>query len=274
MQLARASKSLEREIWVNRGIIRSFVRRELRSRFAGSALGVFWSVIQPLLILLLYIIVFSTLTRGGNFSVRGHIVSYALFLCPAILAWNWFSESLLGACSSITHNSTLIKKVHFPAGVLPLSALITGLVPFVATMLVFLVFALWAGGVPYRLWLLLPPVMCLQFALMIGLAYLLAALNVFLRDTIHVLTALIQFLFWGSPIVYSQETLTSNLPWTRIWFAINPIAHLMDVYRDILLAGRLPSPGSILYLLFVSIIAYQAGKALFTRGRRFFPDEV
>lgn len=265
---------METELWQNRRLLRSFVRRELHTRFAGSAIGVYWSIIHPLLVLLLYIVVFSTLVKGGRFSLHGHVVNYALFLCPALLAWNWFTESMSGACNSIVQNGAMIKKVQFPTAILPVSPLISGIVPFAVTMGVFLVFALFAGEVTIQTWPLIPAIALLQFWLMSGLAYALAALNVFIRDTSHLVVAGLQFLFWGSPIVYSRETLEVPLPWMRWWFEANPITHLVSAYREVILIGRLPQLGSFLYLVFFATICYHLGRTLFERTRRNFADEV
>jgi lipopolysaccharide transport system permease protein len=265
---------IEREIAANRGLLLSFVVRELRARYAGSAMGVFWAVVHPLILLLLYIAVFSTLTRGATVSVRGHAANYAIFLCPALLAWNWMNESLLGACQSVTGNAALIRRVAFPVGILPAASLVAGLVPFATAMLLFLVFAATVGAFHPVSLLLLPPLALLQIALMMGPAYLLASLNVAVRDTAQILMAGLQVLFWSSPIVYEQQTLESSLPWTRWWFNVNPVAHLMAAYRDVIVAHRIPAAGRLLYLLVLAVILHDAGRRVFQHARRRFADDV
>ena len=266
--------TIERELAANHCLLLSFVARELRARYAGSAMGVFWAVIHPLILLLLYIAVFSTLTRGATVSVGGHAANYAVFLCPALLAWNWLNESLLGACQSVTGNATLIRRVTFPVGILPAASLLAGLLPFAVAMLLFLVFAAAVGAFHPVSLLLLPPVVVLQTALMMGPAYLLASLNVAVRDTAQILMAGLQVLFWSSPIVYEQKTLEAALPWTRWWFEFNPVAHLMAVYRDVIVAHRFPSAGRLLYLLVIALILHDAGRRIFQHARRRFADDV
>lgn len=268
------TEAFESQILSNRRLLRAFVARDVRSRYVGSALGVFWSVINPLLILGLYILVFSTIVRGGRFKIEGHVASYALFLCPAIVAWSWLHESLVGACSAITGNGALIKKIVFPSAILPLAPVLSGMIPFAVGMAAVLVYAgLTAGLKPLGLvWL--PVVVALQFALLAGPAYLLSALNVFLRDTSQIVGAVIQVLFWGTPIVYTPETLTDPFPWTAVWFEINPAAHLMAAYREVIIIGQAPSLATLAYLSIFSILSYHAGRTVFLRSRRHFADEV
>ncbi len=269
-----ARAGVERQLWANRRLMHTFVVRDLRARYAGSSLGIFWSIIHPLVVLALYILVFSTLVRGGRFDVKGHPVGYALFLCPALLGWNWFNESLLGAATSITGNGSLIKKVVFPSGILPMAPLLAGVLPFLTAFGFFLVFAAFVQGVHWATlpWLLV----CagLQFLLMIGPAYLLASVQVFARDTAQLLVALLQFLFWATPIVYTNEMIVQAHPWADRWYRINPMAHLVTAYRDAVIMHRGPALSSVVYLLILSTIFYGAGRLVFVRTRRLFPDEV
>jgi ABC-type polysaccharide/polyol phosphate export permease len=268
------TSGFEAHVVQNRRLIWAFVQRELRSRYAGSFLGVFWSIIHPVVLLLLYILVFSSLTRGVNVTVGGRVAGYAVFLCPAVLAWNWLHESLVASCTSISGNATLVKKVVFPVAILPLVSILVGIIPYVVAITVFMVFLAFMGGFSAMTLLLLPPVILLQILFLIGPAYILASLNVFVRDTAQFVLAAMQFLFWGTPIVYSAETLEKPFPWIKWWFDLNPIHHLMEAYRAVIISSTLPAPGSIIYLLILSIVSYQAGKVLFIRGRRHFPDEV
>lgn len=272
--MSAVTPPFETQITSNTRLLRAFVARDLRARYVGSSLGVFWSVIHPLLILALYILVFSTIVRGGRFQVHGQVAGYALFLCPAIIAWSWFNETLVGACNAVTGNGTLIKKVVFPSAILPLTPLVAGLVPFGVGMAAVLVYAGVTAGLKPLVLVWLPVVAALQFALLVGPAYFLASLNVFLRDTSQVMVAALQFLFWGSPIVYPRETLTGPFPWTSVWFEINPVAHLMNAYRDVIVAGEAPALGSLLYLAIWSVLSYHVGRTVFLRSRRHFADEV
>lgn len=269
-----ARAGIESQLWANRRLLRTFVVRELRARYAGSSLGVFWSVIHPVVVLGLYIVVFSTLVRGGRFEVQGHPVSYAVFLCPALLAWNWFNEAMMGGASAIVGNGGLIKKVVFPSGILPSVPLLAGLVPFVVAFAVFLVFAAFVGAFHWRSLPWLGVALLIQAALMVGPAYLLASVQVFARDTAQLLVALLQFLFWGTPIVYTEEIVVRAFPWAQAWYSINPMAHLVTVYRNAVILREGPPAASAAYLLLLAAALYACGRVVFTRTRRLFPDEV
>lgn len=266
-------RGFEAQIAKNRRLLRMFVGRDLRARYAGSMLGIYWHIIHPLILLLLYIVVFSTLARG-RFSVGGRMVDYAILIIPAIVAWNWLNESLMGASTAITSNASLIKKVVFPSAILPLGPLLTGLIPFAVAMLIYFVFAAIVGVFNWYALIYLPLVAALQFLVMIGPAYLLASLNVFVRDTAQVLVAGMQLLFWSTPIVYPPDALTKHLPWVEVWFEINPVAQLVDAYRRCLILGQAPRTVTIVYLCAIAVLGYYVGRMLFIRGRRHFPDEV
>lgn len=264
----------EVDLWRHRRLLASFVRRDLRLRYAGSALGAAWAIIHPLTVLALYIVVFSTLVRGGGFAVHGRVAGYALFLCPALLAWNWTLESLIGACGSVTGNGMLIKKLVFPSAILPLAPVASGLLPFGASMAAFLIYAALTAGLSFKAMLWLPVLVVLQAALLAGLAYGLATLNVFLRDTQQMVTAGLQFVFWATPIVYTPESLTGPYPWTATWFQLNPMAWLVSAYRDVLVAGQAPDRVGLAYVAMVATVAYHVGRTMFLRGRKHFADEV
>ncbi|MEI7633052.1 MAG: ABC transporter permease [bacterium] len=268
------NQTLESQLISNRRLLWVLVARDLRARYAGSGLGIFWSVVHPLIMLVLYIIVFSTLMRGSALRVHGVVAGYAVFLIPALIAWNWFYESLIGAAGSITGNANLIKKVVFPSAILPSINIVAGAIPFAVTMALFLVFAWFMAGFSIVSVIYLPLLILLETALIIGPAYLFASLNVMLRDTSQFLIAALQFLFWGTPIVYTPEALTVPFPWLACWFDINPFAHLAGAYRDVIIVHRTPMLGSILYIAIVAIISYHAGRTLFLRSRSHFPDEV
>lgn len=268
-------RSLERELFRHRRLLWLFARRELRARYAGSLLGVFWSVVHPLIMLGLYIIVFSTLVPStGRLPFRSTTAEYAVFLCPGIIAWNWFYETLLGAAASITSNGAIIRRSVFPVAILPVVSLLANGVGFAVAMTAFAVVLGWLGHVSWALVFWLPLLGLLELALMVGPAYTLATLNVFLRDTAQVLVAVLQVLFWATPIVYPQRVVVEHFPAAAWWFRLNPVAHLVDAYRDIVIVGTAPQAESLLYLAIWIILGYHVGRSAFLRASSRFPDEV
>lgn len=268
-------RTLEGELFANKRLLWLFTLRELRARYAGSFLGIFWSVIHPLIMLALYIIVFSTLVpRTGRLPFRSTTAEYTVFLCPALIAWNWFQESLLGATNSITANAAVIRKTVFPISILPAIPLTAGFVAFSVSLMAFLLFLSFLGHFAWivLVWLIL--LALIQAALCIGPAYFLATINVFVRDTGQLIFAVFQILFWSTPVVYPPEAITKSFPAAQWWFRLNPMARLIDAYREVILLHRSPSLETLLYLMIWIIISYHAGRSAFMHGRKHFADEV
>ncbi len=271
----RSREPLEVELWRHRRLLGLFVRRELRSRFAGSALGLLWSVIQPLILLGLYIVVFSTLVpRSGRLPFRSATAEYALFLCPALIAWNWVSECLNSAVHAVTSNAAVIRKTVFPVAILPPVSLGASAVAYAVAMAAFIVFLLVMGHAWWGLLVWLPFLAVLQAALLIGPAYLLATLQVFLRDTAQALFAVLQVIFWATPIVYPAEVVMKLLPASAWWYRLNPAARLVDAYRQVFILHTAPDSETVIYLALWAICSYHAGRSLFQRARGRMADEV
>ena len=266
---------LETQILHNRHLLFSLVARDIKLKYVGSSLGVFWSVVQPLILLILYIIVFSTLMGTARILLKNNEVNYAVFLCPCLLAWNWFTESVSSSCYSIISGAPLIRRVAFPTGILPCVPILSGFLPFVVVLIIFFLYQ----GIftptfkPIELLLVLP-VICVQFFLTIGLCFFVSALNVVIRDTAQVTMALLQILFWATPIVYMEDILVKQFACVATWFMINPFAHLMKIWREAIGAHCLPNWQSTTILLLWAIIFYIAGRYLFTKSSDSFIEQV
>ncbi len=256
------------------------VRRDVKGRYIGSAMGMFWSVINPLIMITIYVLVFSSLMKQ-KWEFGSVETGYAVYLCSALLPWLWFQESLIAACNSIVYNGSLLKRTVFPSAILPVEAILSSGVHYVIAMALFIIVSIFLDAFP-GVWLLgLIPLSILQFLLLIGPGYLLATLNVFVRDTQQILGALLMFLFWATPIVYPRnlvikegEPESTRELIMSVWYKVNPVAHLSDMYRSVLIAKEIPSWESIVYLILLAFVFYIAGKWIFTRSRHHFIDEL
>ncbi|MBN1518195.1 ABC transporter permease [Candidatus Sumerlaeota bacterium] len=279
---------MEKQLWERRRLLWMFVRREIQTRYAGSMMGVFWSVINPLIMLAIYVTVIGFFLGGGRFGGGEGSGSewFAIFLCCGLLPWNCISEALTGAANSVTNNASLIKRAVFPVSILPAQALAGAFINFLITLGLFLLilagFQIFAHTHYLNLFVLcLPLAMALQFALLFGLCYLAATLQVYFRDTIQILTAALMIGFWATPIIYDIEALRkiehlqgAFLNAFSVWCAVNPAAHLLGIYQDIISKQQPPSLVSVIYLLVLSGAFYATGKYLFTRSQEHFPDVV
>ena len=218
-----------------RGLIQSLVGRELKARYRGSVLGFFWSFVNPLLLLLVYTFVFTYIlpTRFKNVDGKGDLDNYALFLFCGLLPWTWFSSSLVEASGSLISGGNLIKKVLFPAEVLPIVSVLANMVHFFLGLLILVVFLViyrHTPDLPGLVWF--PIAVAIQLVFTLALALILSALTVHFRDIRDLLSNLLTFWFFATPIVYPY--FLESVARFRWLFNFNPFFHLATSYQEIL----------------------------------------
>jgi lipopolysaccharide transport system permease protein len=251
-------------------LLKELIRRDFQGRYAGSALGLVWSFVQPLWMLLLFTFVFSTVMKVSPVA-GGRTGSFAVFLFCGLLPWMALQEGAMRASTAITDNSSLVKKLRFPAEILVLAVVLAALLHEAIAALIFLgVLAclgeLSLGGLP--LLLLAVP---LQIALTLGLGLLLGSVHVFFRDTAQVLGMVFTGWFYLTPIVYPAALVPLRF---RAWLALNPLTPLVGLYRQAFLGGR-PAlvPGTAALALAAAVLLC-AGFLLFGRLKTAFVDEI
>ncbi|HJO16850.1 MAG: ABC transporter permease [Vicinamibacterales bacterium] len=254
----------------HRSLIQSLVARELKARYRGSVLGFFWSFINPLLLLLVYWFVFSVVLPG----IRPiDIEPYALFMFCGLLPWTWFSSSVLEASNVLIAGGNLIKKVLFPAEVLPVVTVLANMIHFLLGLPI-IAAALVYFAVPVRplelLWL--PVVVLVQLFFTLGLALIVASLTVHFRDLRDILGNLMTFWFFATPIIYPMSLAP---PSGKVLLDLNPFTHLVISYQEILFYdGPFGHWKWLLALGGVSIVLFLLGYFLFDRLRDSFAEEV
>jgi len=253
-----------------RGLIQSLVARELKARYRGSVLGFFWSFINPLLLLLVYSFVFGVLQPGHAPDTE----PYALFMFCGILPWTWFSVSLMESANVLIGSGGLIKKVLFPAEVLPIVTVLSNMVHFFLGLPILVAFLIYYHRstltVGELAWF--PVIVLVQLVLTVGLALMLSALTVHFRDIKDILGNLLTFWFFATPIIYPMSQAPASV---RSWMNLNPFAHLAISYQEVLFY---PGPfGHMKWLLVVaagSVLTFLVGYFLFDRLRDSFAEEV
>lgn len=252
------------ELYRYREMFLGLVSREVRARYKGSAMGFLWSLLNPLMLLTIYSLVFAIYMRIG-------VDNYALFLFCGLLPWTWFSTSIQNATTSITTNAGLIKKVYFPHELLPLINVTTNLVNYVFSLPVLLAFMPFVG-VPLTWHLLyLPLIIAVQYLLTLGIALLLCTLNAFYRDVEQLLNPLMMAWFYVTPVIYPEEMIPAGF---KFIFFLNPMAPLMGAYHDIFYYGRSPEPMHLLYSLGLGALLFVIGYAYFYRRKFSFAEVV
>jgi ABC-type polysaccharide/polyol phosphate export permease len=254
-----------------RGLIQSLVARELKARYRGSVLGFFWSFINPLLLLLIYTFVFTVVLPGTH---PPEIEPFALFMFCGILPWTWFSSSLVEASNVLMAGGNLIKKVLFPAEVLPIVTVLANMVHFLLGLPILAAFLVYYR-VPLQLselaWF--PVVVAVQLLLTVGLALVLSALTVHFRDIRDILSNLLTFWFFATPIIYPMSIAPEGLG--RRLLNLNPFTHLAVSYQEILFyRGPFGHWKWLLALGVASIGVFFAGYFVFDRLRDSFAEEV
>lgn len=254
-----------RDIVRYREFIRNLVLRDLKVRYRNSFLGFIWSLLNPLLMMSVYTVVFSVLLRND-------IPNFPLFVLVGLLPWNFAVASVMGSVTSVVGNSHLIKKVYFPREVLPLALVLSNLVNFaLALPVLFLLMAITRTQVTSGI-LLLPVIMFIQTLFLLGLGFFLASINVFFRDTEVIVEVLVLAWFFLCPVFYRMETLSEQ--YSRILYWVNPMASLISSYRLILYDHSPPDLFFLVRTLITASIFLVAGYAVFRRLSPRFGEEV
>jgi len=253
-----------------RGLIQSLVARELKARYRGSMLGFFWSFINPLVLLLIYSFVFTVVMPGTR---PKELEPYALFMFCGILPWTWFSSSLLESANVLIAGGNLIKKVMFPAEVLPIVSVLANMVHFFLGLPILAGFLIYYRA-PLQLSELIwfPVVVLVQLVLTLGLAFIVSSLTVHFRDIKDLLSNLLTFWFFATPIIYPMFLAPET---ARPFLNLNPFTHLAISYQEILFyQGPFGHWRWLAALAVLSVALFLLGYFLFDRLRDSFAEEV
>ena len=253
-----------------RGLIQTLVVRDLKARYRGSVLGFFWSFVNPLLLLLIYSFVFTTVLPGVH---PPEMEPFALFMFCGILPWTWFSSSLLESSGTLIAGGNLIKKVLFPAEVLPIVTVLANMVHFFLGLPILAAFLIYYQRPldPIEL-LWFPVIVAVQLVFTTGLALLLAALTVHFRDIKDLLGNLLTLWFFSTPIIYSMLMAPEDYRWV---LNLNPMTHIVISYQEVLF--HVGPHGHWKWLLAVgamSLVLFFVAYFVFDRLRDSFAEEV
>ena len=253
-----------------RALIQSLVARELKARYRGSVLGFFWSFVNPLLLLLVYTFVFTIVLPGVH---PPELEPFALFMFCGILPWTWFSSSLLESSNVLIAGGNLIRKVLFPAEVLPIVTVLAGMVHFCLGLPILAAFlAYYRVPVTPTDLLWFPVIVLIQLVLTTGLALLLASLTVHFRDVRDLLSNLLTLWFFATPIIYQLSQAPASV---RRFLSLNPFTHLAVAYQGVLFTpGPFTEWPRLLAVGAGSILVFAFGYFVFDRLRDTLAEEV
>ncbi len=253
-----------RALWDYRDFVLSSVLREFNGKYRESLLGAFWSVANPLTMIVIYTVVFGQLMHP---TLPGHEqtpFAFSIYLCAGVITWNLFAELLLRLNNVFLEHGNLIKKSNFPRICLPTIVALSALINFGIVFSLYLAFLAIIGYWPGWALLAIIPLLALQLLFTLGLGIFLGTLNVFFRDVGQLTGVVLQFWFWLTPIVYTLPSLPEGV---RGFMRYNPMQPLMAAYQDVFLAREMPD--------FISLVPLAVLTVLFLAlGGRFFLARV
>ena len=286
--------AITRSLFAQKRLLKDLVVRDLKARYVGSSMGFFWSVVFPILNLFVYMFVFKTVLnmRWSDFSSNGEV---PLIMLVGILIWVAFSETVSRTTNCLVENANLIQKVVFPSEVLPIYLTGSSLVNMTLGILVAMLGVVWYAyidpthidweaaranvepgeplprvlGLSWSLFAI-PVLYVFQAIFTIGLGYLLATLNLLLRDTYHLVGVFLTVWMFGTPIFY-PALMVENAGFGWI-LNLNPMYWLIDSYRDILIYGDWPRLSFVLPFAAVAVLTFALGAAFFRSQKDRFPD--
>jgi homopolymeric O-antigen transport system permease protein len=245
-------------------LVFELVLRELRIRYQRSVLGIGWSLLNPLLQLLVFSFVF-------RWIVPVNVANFPVFLFIGILVWNWFQACIQFGSSVITDNPSLIRQPGFPTMILPVVTVASQLVNFLLSLPILFGVLLWSG-VPLTPWVLfLPVIIALQFLVILAILYLTAAVHVSFRDTQYLLGIALLLGFYLSPVFYDARAVPQAF---AAVYRLNPLVSLLDAYRAVLLRGEAPDLRLLAMVGVVASALLAASYRFFARASHHFVEEL
>lgn len=243
-----------------RFLFEQMVRRELRQKYQGSLLGLAWYVVNPLVLMGAYYLVFAVALKPGF--EHEH---YPLFLLVGLCVWIFFSQSLMAAATSLLDQGALIRKARFPRETIPAAVVTVQLVIFltVLALVAVVTFAVRASlGAPV---VLLPVLLAALYAFVLGWALAVSVLHAYYRDVAPILSAALLPWFFVSPIFFRPESITEQATARFVLEWVNPVAPFIGAVRDVIYGGIAPAPAQLAYVVIAATVALLGGHALFRR---------
>lgn len=256
-----------RDLWQYRGLFYFLSWRDILVRYKQTVIGIAWSVIRPLLTMIVFTVIFGRLAQ-----LPGEGVPYILLVCAAMLPWQFFANAFTESSQSLIANAPMLTKVYFPRLIIPASAVVVALVDFLISLVILLILMAWYRFVPSWQVMMLPVFLLMTMLVTLGAGFLVAALNVKYRDFRYVVPFIVQFGLYISPVGFSSSVIPG--PW-RWLYAMNPMVGVIDGFRWCLLGGGSQlAAADLMVSVVVTLLLFFFGLSYFRRMEQSFADVV
>lgn len=253
-------------LWEYRELLWNLANREITQRYKQSILGYAWVILNPLFQLIVMTLIFSTVLKISSLGVP-----FIIFLSVGLLPWNLFVNSLTSSTNSLVANSNLITKIYFPREILVYSTIIAKVVDFLYSCLVLVLFLIIYRTTITSMVLWVPIIFFIQLLFTIGLSLILSAFHLFYRDIQHLLNLVVLLWFYLTPIVYPVEVIPAKY---KFFFSLNPMAVIINAYRQVILGGGMPNLYSLSIAFIMSLFIFFFGFLIFKKLEGQFADYV
>ncbi len=253
-----------KELYNYRQLLKSNIQKEVRGKYKGSFLGILWSFVNPLLMTLVYAIVFPLLLRSSQ-------PHYTTFIIIAIIPWTWFTYSIFQGTNTILINGGIVKKVYFPREILPISVVTSGLINFLISCIIIGIFLI-CSGIGFSAYILyLPIITIIQYILQLGIVLITSAIDVYIRDAEYIINFFVSMLFYGTPVLYSIDMFPEKYRWV---LRLNPMSTLIESYRNIFYYKISPDLKMLFFVFLASVAVFMLGVIAFKKLEKGFAEEL
>lgn len=253
-----------KSLYKYRELLKTNIKKEVRGKYKNSFLGVLWSFLNPLLQIVVYAVVFQLILKNPQ-------ENYAIFICCGLIPWTFFSSAVSRAAFTMVENGNILKKVYFPREILPISVVTSETVNFLISTIIILGFVIFGGLGISKYIIFYPLVLLAQYLILIAISFIVSSISVYVRDLQHLIGVALQLLFYAAPIVYSPSTIPQEFQWILAW---NPMAYVINGYRDIFYYQTMPDIGALVALIGISIVLCIIGYMIFNKLQKGFAEEL
>ena len=252
-----------KNLYSYRELLKTSVKKDVRGKYKNSFLGVIWSFLNPLLQIAVYAFVFGKILNVGE-------DNYAVFICCGLIPWTFFSTSINRSAFTIIENGGIIKKVFFPREILPISVVTAECVNFFISTVIILGFVLASGlGFSWHI-LFYPVILFVLYFFLVSISFVISSITVYVRDIQHFISVFLQLMFYATPIAYASSRVPESFQWI---VKLNPVAYVIEGFRDIFINHTIPNMAGIGILFAVSLVLFVVNYAIFEKLQKNFAEQ-